>query len=225
MIAKGLFSLKPLICRIHCFVFFSLEAAKYDAGGVPIFDRVILKDVIPYLQNPKETFANIMKTMGPGGRLLVIHRAAPANTLPLFDDARTRMKQLDRSYSQLVSDLQSQEHRIDVQWQIECLPVLISKKKWLGMIRDRYPPQLEVFSECDVRSGVRELAEGTFKYQGDIIEFTDRLLFACSTHALFDDYPDIQRFGASALRPFPGLDELKYKMEITGDMKKQYGVK
>ena len=206
------------------FHIFRREADKCESGGVPLFDKVLLRDAVPYLQNTQETFANIMKTMGPGGRLLIIHRAAPANTLPLFSDANHRMAQLDRSYAQLVQDLQSPQRRIDVHWQIESLPVKIAKTKWLSMIQDRFPPQLEIFSPSDLRAGVRELAEGTFKYQGDVIEFTDQLLFACSTHSLVDNYPDIQRFGSSALRPFPGMEELNYNMEITPEMKKQYGV-
>ena len=206
--------------------YFRREAEKVSSGkSSPPFDKVLLRDVVPYLQDSRETFDNIMKTMGIGGRLLIIHRAAPANTLPLFADARIRMEQLDRSYSEIVADLQTNKRRLDVQWQIHCLEVYMEKKRWLAMVRDRYPPQLEIFSDYDVRAGVRELTEGTFKYTGAHVEFTDRLLFACATHSLFDSYPAIQRFGASAVRPFPGMDDLQYQMELTPATKKKYGFK
>ena len=69
-----------------------------------------------------------------------------------------------------------------------------------------------------VMSGIRELSEGVLKYEGDMVEFVDRLLFITASSTVFSDYPTIQRFGNNVLKPFAGLEDLQYEMAVTPDI-------
>ena len=69
-----------------------------------------------------------------------------------------------------------------------------------------------------VVSGIRELSEGVLKYEGDMVEFVDRLLFITASSTVFSDYPTIQRFGNNVLQPFAGLEDLQYEMAVTPDI-------
>lgn len=60
-----------------------------------------------------------------------------------------------------------QSVRLDVEWELECLPVYMPKRKWLAMVRDQHPSQMEVMSDTEILSGLRELTEGILKYEGD----------------------------------------------------------
>ena len=41
------------------------------------------------------------------------------------------------------------------------------KTKWLSMVQEKFPTQMEILSGKEVTSGVRELSEGVLKYEGD----------------------------------------------------------
>lgn len=77
----------------------------------------------------------------------------------------SRLADNDVPYMDIVRDLQSV--RLDVQWELEVVPVCMSKRKWLAMMRDHYPPQMEIMSETEVLAGLREQTEGVLKYEGD----------------------------------------------------------
>ena len=44
---------------------------------------------------------------------------------------------------------------LDVQWDIECLPIVMPKLRWLAMLRDRFPPQLNLVSDFEVSKTTR----------------------------------------------------------------------
>lgn len=60
---------------------------------------------------------------------------------------------------------------LDVEWDLECLPVCIPKRKWLAMLHEKYPPQMEIISQEEILAGLRELTEGILKYEGDEVYF------------------------------------------------------
>ena len=47
---------------------------------------------------------------------------------------------------------------LDVQWDIECLPIVMPKLRWLAMLRDRFPPQLNLVSDFEVSEMTRMCA-------------------------------------------------------------------
>lgn len=194
------------------------EFFRQEAKNNSQFDRILLMDAIDYLTEPQETYKNIMKTIKNFGKLLIIHRPAPMNTLPLFSDAKSHMNNMDQSYMSIIQDLQSLN--LDIQWEVECLPITMEKWKWMSMLKDKYPIHLEGMSNLDLRLGIRELSEGILKYEGQTIEFIDRLLFISASHRVVTSYPSIQRFGSNELCPFPGVDSLRYSMVLTPEMKR-----
>lgn len=78
-----------------------------------------------------------------------------------------RLADNDASYMDIVRDLQSVG--LDVQWELEVVPVRMPRRKWLAMMRDRYPPQMEIMSDTEILDGLRELTEGVLKYEGDLV--------------------------------------------------------
>jgi hypothetical protein len=123
-------------------------------------------------------------------------------------------------YDDIIKDLKSCD--FDVQWEIECLPILMSKKKWYSLLKSKFPPQMEILSDVEVQCGIRELSEGIMKYEGDAIEFNDRLLFIVVSNPAEKrrGYPGIKRYNADDFSPFPDIKDMHYSMEMSDDIKK-----
>ncbi|CAC5404721.1 unnamed protein product [Mytilus coruscus] len=182
-----------------------------------VFDKIMLKDAIRYFENPKETYANIMGCLAPGGQLLIVHRPSNLNTLPLFGDAKERLETNETPYMDIINDLQ--ECKLDIQWEMECLPLIISKRKWFSMLKEKFPPMMEIMSDSEITSGVRELSEGILKYEGENVELVDRLLFISVSKSKLDEgFPKLHRYGQSE-NVFPDLRDLKFSMELTEEIK------
>lgn len=181
------------------------------------FDKIVLKDAIRYFENAKETYMNIMGCLAPGGQLLIIHRPSNLNTLPIFDNAKERLESNETPYMDIINDLQ--ECKLDIQWEMECLPLIISKRKWFRMLKEKFPPMMEIMSDNEILSGVRELSEGVLKYEGEEVELVDRLLFISVTAAKSEDgVPKLHRYGQSE-EMFPDLKKLKFSMELTDEIR------
>lgn len=188
-------------------------------NGDPPFDKILLKDSVEHFTNPSLTFVQIMKTLSKHGRILIIHRPGPMSTLPFFSEATRRFgdTDVDEPYIKIIKNLQA--IKVDVKWEVETLPIVMPKTKWLAMLKEKFPPQMEVISNYQVQSGIRELTEGMLKYQGEMVEFYDRLLFVTATHPMVNcGYPSIQRCGASAAMPYPGMGDMKYTLKVTPDL-------
>jgi hypothetical protein len=57
------------------------------------------------------------------------------STLPIWYEAKCRLERYEQPYSQLLDGLA--KCGLSVFWEIECVPVVMPKVKWLTMIRDR----------------------------------------------------------------------------------------
>ena len=44
--------------------------------------------------------------------------------------------------------------------------MVLPKLKWYAMMKERFPPQLELISDFEVNATIRELSEGILKYEG-----------------------------------------------------------
>ncbi|CAH1791998.1 unnamed protein product [Owenia fusiformis] len=193
------------------------DLAKKSYRGTPPFDKVMLNDGVQYLEDSQETYANIMKCVSELGKMLIIVRPGSLNTLPLFHDAKQRIAENDAPYMKIVRELQA--CGLDVQWEIEILPIIMPKVKWVTMLKEKFPPCLDIMSSYEISSGIRELTEGVLKYEGEMVEFQDRLLFITATHTLAQaELPVVKRFGTITTEP--GMGDLRYKMEVTKDIKK-----
>lgn len=181
------------------------------------FDKILLKDAIRYFDNPKDTYMNIMDCLSPGGQLLIVHRPSNLNTLPIFGNAKERLESNETPYMDIINHLQ--DCKLDIQWEMECLPLIISKRKWFRMLKEKFPPMMEIMSDSEILSGVRELSEGVLKYEGEQVELVDRLLFISVTAAKSENgVPKLHRYGQSE-DLFPDLRKLKFSMELTDEIK------
>lgn len=199
--------------------FFRLQAHEKPENR-QIFDKIIIKDALRYFENPIEMYNNIMKCLSKTGKLLIVHRPSSINTLPVFRNAKQRLEDNEIPYDDIIKDLKSCD--FDVQWEIECLPILMSKKRWYSLLKSKFPPQMEILSDFEVQSGIRELSEGIMKYEGDIVEFKDRLLFIVVSNPAEKryGYPSIKRYNANDFAPFPTMKDLHYSMEMSDGLKK-----
>ncbi|KAK3784166.1 hypothetical protein RRG08_030956 [Elysia crispata] len=196
---------------------FFRNLAEDKSPDKPKYDRILVDDCVRYLAEPRVTYKNMVASLAPQGRLLLIHRPGDLSTLPYFSDARQRLSDNEIAYSDIIRDLQA--CRLDVSWELECLPVRMPKRKWLAMLRERYPTHTEILSQMEVVSGIRELSEGVLKYEGEMVEFIDRQLFISATPCrLPKGIPSVTRGGAE-LDPSPAQNRprLKYVMKICPD--------
>ncbi|KAK0055574.1 hypothetical protein Bpfe_015085 [Biomphalaria pfeifferi] len=179
------------------------------------YDKILIEDCVRYLAEPQTLYRNMTACLATEGKIVIIHRSVELSTLPYFQDAKTRLEQNEPPYTCIIKDLQSS--RLDVTWELECLPVRMSKKKWLAMIMDKFPPHMEVLSHIERLRGLRELTEGILKYEADIMEFMDRLLFITATPCQPPTIiPSLHRNGAE-LMVQPQDTPLKYVMKMQAE--------
>ena len=207
------------IAHVGAEEYFRLQARENPENRIK-FDKIILKDAIRFFENPTEIYENIMKCLNENGKLLIIHRPSTLNTLPVSKDTKQRLYENETPYMDIIKDLRSLDY--DLEWEVECLPVLLPTKKWYSMLRSKFPPQLEIMSDFELLSGVRELSEGVLKYEGEVVEFDDRLLFLAVTNPdqKTKGYPSVKRFGNQCEAPVVEVKGLTYSMEVTEDVKK-----
>lgn len=212
------------IAHVGAEEYFRIQAKEKPENRIT-FDKIILKDAIRFFENPIEIYENIMKCLNENGKLLIIHRPSTLNTLPVFNDAKKRLNENETPYMDIIKDLRSLDY--DLQWDVECLPVLIPTKKWYTMLRSKFPPQLEIMSDFEMLSGVRELSEGVLKYEGEVVEFNDRLLFLAVTNPEQKNkgYPSVKRFGNRNEAPVTEVKGLTYSMEVNQDVKQYLGAR
>ncbi|KAL8572472.1 hypothetical protein ACOMHN_005618 [Nucella lapillus] len=180
------------------------------------FDKILLHEGCRQLTQPTQLYSDMVQCLSPGGTLLLLHRPALLSTLPVFKNAYTRLAENDVPYMEIVKNLQN--NQLDVQWELEIVPVCMPKRKWLAMMRDRYPPNMEVMSDREVLGGLRELTEGVLKYEGDQVEFKDRLLLIKATHSTLENgYPSVQRYSGRKYEPFPAQEDLKLTLALPSD--------
>ncbi|KAH9496216.1 hypothetical protein Btru_010516 [Bulinus truncatus] len=194
---------------------FFRKSAEDKSNSEAKYDKILIKDCVRYLADPQTTYRNMAASLAPHGKIVIIHRSGDLNSLPYFQDAKQRMEQIETPYSSIIEDLQAS--RLDVTWELECLPVRMSKKKWLAMMKEQFPPQMEALSRTEILCGLRELTEGILKYEWDMVEFVDRLLFITATPCQPPaNVPSLHRNGAELISE-PPETSLKYVMKMQDD--------
>ncbi|KAJ8322268.1 hypothetical protein KUTeg_000739 [Tegillarca granosa] len=149
--------------------------------------------------------------------MFIIHRPGNLATLPFFSDAKQRLEDNETPYMDIIKTLQSCD--LDIEWEIECLPIILPKRKWFSMLREKFPPQMEILSDYEILSGVRELSEGILKYEGSYVEFMDRLLFiTVSKSEMKEGMSKIVRHGQNPTS-YPDLRNLRLSMEVTPEIR------
>lgn len=199
--------------------FFKDSASQCSTYKKKLFDRIILKDCIHQLTaNMYTLFSQIKECLNEEGKVLIIHRPGMLNTLPLPKQMIKEFESRDIDIAPILNALQ--DAGFDVKWDIEICPIVMPKVKWVSMIQEKYPADLELSDDAAIRGAIRELTEGMFKYEGDMVQFTDRLLFISASPSLRGRAPLLTRYGSNGYRPppEPTEEDLKYNMPVTNDI-------
>ena len=208
------------VCNSNVDEFFKTSSSQCSTQKTHLFDRILLKDCIQSLtQNMYALFSQLKACLHEEGKLLIIHRPGMLNTLPL---PRTMVKEFEGRDIDIGPILNAlQDAGFDVKWDIEICPIIMPKVKWLSMVQEKHPADLESSEDLVIRNAIRELTEGMFKYEGDVVQFTDRLLFISASPGLRGRAPMLTRYGSSGYKPPPVVSEedLKYNMPVTNDIK------
>ena len=186
----------------------------------PLYDKIIIKDSIAYVNSLPRFIAGVTKVLSELGKILIIHRDASMTTLPIWWEAKNRLERHEQPYAQLLDGLA--KCNLNVYWEVECLPVVMPKRKWLAMIKDKFPPIMQIVSDFEVKMGLREVTEGILKYEGETVEFTDRLLIVvASKHIGIGRPPLAQRYSTmNHIDLSSAGPKLTYTMEMTQQIKK-----
>lgn len=201
--------------------FFKNASSQCSSLKKTLFDRILLKDCIHCLTgNMYSLFSQLKTCLHEEGKILIIHRPGMLNTLPLPKNMVKDFEARDVDIAPILNALQ--DAGFDVKWDIEICPIVMSKVKWLSMVQEKHPADLESSEDIVIRNAIRELTEGMFKYEGDIVQFTDRLLFISASPSLRGRAPLLTRYGSSGYKPAPVVSEedLKYTMPVTSDIQR-----
>lgn len=199
--------------------FFKNASSQCSSLKKTLFDRILLKDCIHHLTGNMYTlFSQLKSCLHEEGKILIIHRPGMLNTLPLPKRMVKEFEGRDVDIGPILNALQ--DAGFDVKWDIEICPIIMPKVKWLSMIQEKHPADLEGSEDVMIRNAIRELTEGMFKYEGDIVQFTDRLLFISASPGLRGRTPMLTRYGSSGYKPPPVVSEedLKYNMPVSADI-------
>lgn len=200
-------------------VFFREAASKCSTIKTDHFDRILVKDCIHLMTgNMYNLFSQLKLCLNEEGKLLIIHRPGMLNTLPLPKHMVKEFENRDIDIAPILNALQ--DAGFDVKWDVEVCPIVMPKVKWLSMIQEKHPADLEVSQDVTIRNAIRELTEGMFKYEGDMVQFTDRLLFISASPTLRGRAAVLTRYGSSGYHPPPVVveEDLKYHMPVTPDI-------
>ncbi|MCK9373014.1 MAG: class I SAM-dependent methyltransferase [Sulfuricurvum sp.] len=138
------------------------------------YDKILLKEMIHFVEERKALFQGIKRQLCENGRVLIVTR--PKNTpLPFFTAALERFAQGQPSVESLEKELEDAGLRPFSR--TEEFSFGISKERWYGMLRNRFMSNLQNFTDEEIEEGIVQL-EKTFEAQ-TIIAFRDRIIFIC----------------------------------------------
>jgi hypothetical protein len=158
------------------------------------FDKILVKNCMKYFdENPKYFCEYIMtlfkEQIQAETSLLIIQRHSEMNTLPFYQQIKKEWIITDANSAKFMETMQN--YYFSLKYNIENLKLLIDcKSTWFNNIKDKtmYPlcDRLIISNDDnkDLVKGIRELNEGSFKYQQTekFIELNDCMLFIGARH-------------------------------------------
>lgn len=140
------------------------------------YDKILLKEMIHFVDTRKILFEGIRHQLSENGKLLIVTR--PKNTpMPFFTAALETFAQGQPSLQSLMQELSDAGiHPVSL---TEEFIFGMPKERWYGMLRNRFMSNLQNFSDDEIEEGIEQL-EKTFKNQ-EMIEFRDQIIFLSGT--------------------------------------------
>lgn len=198
---------------------FFAQASGKDPEKKRKFDRILVNNSVQNLSDFETVFAQMKKCLKKCGKILILHRAASMSTLPFFNKAKKILSDAEIPFMDIIRALQ--RTGCEVRWDLEHVPIVMSKLKWIAMLRHRFPVELEIMSDTEIEEGVRELLSGQLNYLTPEMEMEDRLiLITGSPPAVPGQYTTVQRIVERPQLPYSALLDVEYHLRLTESMKK-----
>lgn len=136
------------------------------------YDKILLKEMIHFVEDRKSLFEGIKRQLLPKGKILIVTR--PKNTpLPFFKKALETFAQSQPSLLSLEKELM--DSNMVPTSSKETFVFGMPKARWYDMLRNRFMSNLQDFTDEEIENGIAEL-EQKFEKQ-DSIEFRDEIIF------------------------------------------------
>lgn len=165
-----------------------------DSSKGKKFDKILVKNCMKYFdENPKYFCEYIMtlfkEQIQKETSLLIIQRHSEMCTLPFYKQIKDEWSLTDANYNKFIHTMQN--YYFSIKSNIENLKLLIDcKSTWFLNLKEKtmYPLSNKLLvsnnDNKDFIKGIRELNEGSFKYQqmNKFIEMNDCMLFIGARH-------------------------------------------
>ena len=136
------------------------------------FDKVLLKEVIHHLDNPKLFYQKLKNCLKPNGQILIVTRPQKIE-FPFFNKALEKFSKGQTSQSLILEQLNSTGLETNVE--VKKIVIKIKKNRLFKMIENRFMSTFHEFSDQELNEGLKDL-EKKYKNQEEI-SFFDKLLF------------------------------------------------
>lgn len=149
----------------------AIDAIDFSSLGITV-DKILIKELIHHIDNPRDLFSKLSNVMSCNGILLLM-LLPPTITYPLFSDAIKLYEERQPHYNKLTNELTDLGFSTTVDfvgYELE-----ISKNKYIEMVRNRYMSLLSNFSDDELEEGILEMEENSKSLSS--FKFVDR--FSC----------------------------------------------
>jgi SAM-dependent methyltransferase len=148
------------------------DALTFSARTDIRYDKILLKEMIHFVENRKSLFEGIAQQLSEKGRLLIVTRPK-ATPLPFFKAALETFAQGQPSLESMENDLI--EAKITASSFKEEFVFTMPKERWYGMLRNRFMSNLQNFTDQEIEEGILQLEQTYGKRE--MIEFRDEIIF------------------------------------------------
>lgn len=136
------------------------------------YDKILLKEMVHFVDNRKSLFEGIGRQLSEKGRVLIVTRPQ-ATPLPFFKAALETFAQGQPSVESIENDLKD-AHITPSSFKEEFF-FSMPKERWYGMLRNRFMSNLQHFTDQEIEEGILQLEQTYGK--GEMIEFRDAIIF------------------------------------------------
>lgn len=134
-------------------------------------DAVLVKEAIHHVGDRAAVIGGLAGLLAEGGRLLVVMLPTTI-AYPLFAAALAEFERAQPDPEEIASLIEAAGLRAAVGYAE--FPLSFGKRRYLGMVRDRYMSLLSGFSDAELEAGIAEIDA---RYPGERLEFGDRFAF------------------------------------------------
>ncbi|OQP55846.1 hypothetical protein A4H97_19820 [Niastella yeongjuensis] len=121
-----------------------------------VYDRVYMKEFIHHIQKEDrlQLFKGLHQQLTSNGSILILLEPRRLN-YPLFEEALSRFERKQPSRVEIISYLQLAG--FTTSFNIISYPIILSKTKYIEMVRNRYMSVLETFTDEELENGIESI--------------------------------------------------------------------